>query len=403
LKKYIPPTLIDMNALLHAKTDWVIIDVRSPAEFAKAHIPEAVNLPLFSNEERAIVGTTYKQESPEQALLIGLEFAGLKMRQYIEQALLIAPEKKVLVYCWRGGKRSESMGWLLSMAGFEVHILKGGYKYYRRYALHYYAMNQPKLIVLGGQTGIGKTYVLHQLLHKGEQIIVTGTITMNLIEILDQSSMILMGMPTTSNGEILVSGGQINLTAMQGSTPVYLTNGSVSVMVPTSNFDSQMALFEGIENSEGDVDWILSIDDSTSMPDSLGFVPDSSGGFFGGYYYFDWSDSTMGWINCDYFYADPNPLTSLTADMSSDYNSSNTAAYLHFSSINSVASLYHSGGDFSASGIPEGMAVTVVCISEISGNYYSAFVPVTVTTNIIVPITMTATTLADFEAAVANL
>jgi hypothetical protein len=232
---------------------------------------------------------------------------------------------------------------------------------------------------------------------------VTGTITMNLIEILDQSSMILMGMPTTSNGEILVSGGQINLTAMQGSTPVYLTNGSVSVMVPTSNFDSQMALFEGIENSEGDVDWILSVDDSTSMPDSLGFVPDSSGGFFGGYYYFDWSDSTMGWINCDYFYADPNPLTSLTADMSSDYNSSNTAAYLHFSSINSVASLYHSGGDFSASGIPEGMAVTVVCISEISGNYYSAFVPVTVTTNIIVPITMTATTLADFEAAVANL
>ncbi|MBK6332022.1 MAG: tRNA 2-selenouridine(34) synthase MnmH [Bacteroidetes bacterium] len=167
----IPPTLVDMNALLHAKTDWVIIDVRSPAEFAKAHIPEALNLPLFSNEERAIVGTTYKQQSTEQALLIGLEFAGLKMRQYIEQALLIAPEKKVLVYCWRGGKRSESMGWLLSMAGFEVHILKGGYKYYRRYALHYYAMNQPKLIVLGGQTGIGKTYVLHQLLHKGEQII----------------------------------------------------------------------------------------------------------------------------------------------------------------------------------------------------------------------------------------
>ncbi|MBK7039836.1 MAG: hypothetical protein IPH46_05020 [Bacteroidetes bacterium] len=66
-----------MNALLHAKTEWVIIDVRSPAEFA-AHIPEAINLPLFSNEERAIVGTTYKQQSTEQALLIGLEFAGLK-------------------------------------------------------------------------------------------------------------------------------------------------------------------------------------------------------------------------------------------------------------------------------------------------------------------------------------
>jgi hypothetical protein len=232
---------------------------------------------------------------------------------------------------------------------------------------------------------------------------VTGTITMSLIEILDQSSMILMGMPTTSNGEILVSGGQINLTAAQGSIPVYLTNGDVSVMVPTSNFDSQMALFEGIEGSEGDVDWILSIDDSTSMQDSLGFVPDSSGGFFGGYYYFDWNDSTLGWINCDYFYSSGDPLTSLTADLDAQYNLSNTSVYLHFTSMNSVASLYYDGTNFSSATIPENMQLTVVCISEISGSYYSALVPVTVTPNLVVPITMTATSLADFESAVANL
>jgi hypothetical protein len=111
----------------------------------------------------------------------------------------------------------------------------------------------------------------------------------------------------------------------------------------------------------------------------------------------------MGWINCDYFYSSGDPLTSLTADLDAQYNVSNTSVYLHFTSMNSVASLYYDGTNFSSTSIPENMQLTIVCISEISGSYYSALVPVTVTSNLVVPITMSATTLADFEAAIANL
>ncbi|MCC7029993.1 MAG: tRNA 2-selenouridine(34) synthase MnmH [Chitinophagaceae bacterium] len=149
----------------------LVVDVRSPGEFAKAHIPGAVNLPLFSDEERCIVGTAYKQLSPEKAMLLGLEFAGQKMRWYVENATALCPEKKMLLHCWRGGKRSESLGWLLSMAGFDVKVLKGGYKNYRKYVHTFFETMPAKFVVIGGQTGIGKTMVLNALAEKGEQVI----------------------------------------------------------------------------------------------------------------------------------------------------------------------------------------------------------------------------------------
>lgn len=233
---------------------------------------------------------------------------------------------------------------------------------------------------------------------------VTGNITISLVEILDQSNMILMDMPTTSGTNVLVSGGQLNVTASQSGSTIYLDdNASVSVMVPTNAFDSNMQLFDGVVDSDGDVDWILSTDDSSGMADSVIFVPDSSGGFFGGYYYFDWADSSLGWINLDYFYSNPDGVTDMTIDLSADYNQTNTAVFLHFSSLNSISGAYHNGTDFVAYGAPIGEAVTIVCISEISGQYYSAFVPVTITSGLVVPVTMNATTLADIETAINNL
>jgi tRNA 2-selenouridine synthase len=163
--------LIDIDTLRQQQSRCVVLDVRSPSEYNHAHIPGALNLPLFTDEERAIVGTLYKQVSPEKALLEGLGIAGGKMKFLVEQALLMAPEKKVIVHCWRGGKRSQSMAWLLGMAGFEVSVLAGGYKYYRQSVLKSFDSLTSKLIVIGGQTGIGKTYVLHQLQILGEQII----------------------------------------------------------------------------------------------------------------------------------------------------------------------------------------------------------------------------------------
>lgn len=162
---------IEIEEIFDHLAERPLIDVRTPAEFAKGHIPGAHNLPLFTNEERAVVGTAYKQESPEEALLRGLEFVGPKMRSFVEQSGQISGERQVVVHCWRGGRRSESMGWLLKLAGFDVLTVRGGYKAYRNYILQSFEKRTLPLIVLGGYTGSGKTEVLKALAARGEQVI----------------------------------------------------------------------------------------------------------------------------------------------------------------------------------------------------------------------------------------
>jgi tRNA 2-selenouridine synthase len=151
--------------------DRILIDVRSPAEYAHAHIPNAQNLPLFNNEERAKVGTAYKQVSPEHALIKGLEFVGPKMAGYVKKMIKWAANRKVVIHCWRGGKRSGSMAWLLRFAGFDVVTLEGGYKNYRNFILQRFENQALNIIILGGKTGSGKTAILHELEKQGEQII----------------------------------------------------------------------------------------------------------------------------------------------------------------------------------------------------------------------------------------
>ncbi|MBT8218889.1 MAG: tRNA 2-selenouridine(34) synthase MnmH [Bacteroidia bacterium] len=148
-----------------------IIDVRSPAEFQRGHIPRASNLPIFSNEERAIIGTIYKQKGQEQAIDKGLEIAGSKMSDYVSQLRQITNEKKIVIHCWRGGRRSASLAWLFSFVGYKVFTIEKGYKAYRSYVQKMIAGNELYLIVLGGKTGSGKTAVLHKLKTMGEQII----------------------------------------------------------------------------------------------------------------------------------------------------------------------------------------------------------------------------------------
>lgn len=118
-----------------------------------------------------IVGTIYKQQNPQEALLKGLEFVGPKMRPLIEQVKGATEQTSIAVHCWRGGKRSGSTGWLLGMAGYQVHTLKGGYKAYRTFILDQLATLPLKLVVLGGRTGCGKTKILHALAKQEEQII----------------------------------------------------------------------------------------------------------------------------------------------------------------------------------------------------------------------------------------
>ncbi len=157
--------------IFQLEPDRVLLDVRTPAEYAQGHVPGAQNLPLFSDEERAEVGTLYKKVSPERAFLRGLDLAGAKMSWYVKEAMRLAPGKKVAVHCWRGGQRSGSLATLLSFAGFDVQVLQGGYKAYRTHVLEQFAQRKSRYVVLGGKTGSGKTEILKQLVSLGEQVI----------------------------------------------------------------------------------------------------------------------------------------------------------------------------------------------------------------------------------------
>ncbi len=147
-----------------------IIDVRSPSEFADGHISGALNLPLFSDDERAKVGTTYKKSGKGEAIELGLEFVGPKMKALAKTAKKISPSGKLRIHCWRGGMRSEKMAWLFELVGLEVSVLAGGYQAFRKQLLKDFK-NLRHIILLQGPTGCGKTMILHELKKKGEQII----------------------------------------------------------------------------------------------------------------------------------------------------------------------------------------------------------------------------------------
>ncbi|MBI4152449.1 tRNA 2-selenouridine(34) synthase MnmH [Candidatus Woesearchaeota archaeon] len=142
----------------------VFLDTRTPKEFAEDHVLDAVNLPLLSDEERAVVGTIYKQVSQEKAIEQGIEFFSKKMPQFIKEAGKYK-DKKIVVYCWRGGMRSRTVTSLLESFGYNVRQLEGGYKKYREYVrerLYNYPLTA-KLIVLCGLTCTGKTDLLQKL------------------------------------------------------------------------------------------------------------------------------------------------------------------------------------------------------------------------------------------------
>lgn len=147
-----------------------MIDVRTPAEFEQGHIPGAINIPIFTNEERVQVGTKYKRSSKDAAVLLGLELVGPKLSVFVRRAKKIAIDGKILIHCWRGGMRSGSMAWLFETAGLKPSLLVGGYKAYRQYIRK--SFSQPtNLIVIGGYTGSGKTEVLHKLIEMDEQVL----------------------------------------------------------------------------------------------------------------------------------------------------------------------------------------------------------------------------------------
>ena len=176
---------INIEYFLELSKHYPVIDVRSPAEYKHAHIPGAYSLPLFTNEERAIVGTAYKQESREIAIKHGLDFFGPKMKRMVEEVESLVqnrqsdikdPElralnsKNICIYCWRGGMRSGAVSWLLDVYGFKVYTLIGGYKKFRTRVLETFKLPFD-LKIIGGYTGAGKTEVIKELEKAGEHVI----------------------------------------------------------------------------------------------------------------------------------------------------------------------------------------------------------------------------------------
>ena len=183
-----PVQKLTIQQFIELSYQYPVLDVRSPGEYNHAHIPGAYSLPLFTDEERKVVGTTYKQQSREKAIKVGLDYFGVKMRKMVEEVEALVDGRSslagkklhsangqpttanLLVHCWRGGMRSAGVAWLLDLYGFKVYTLVGGYKTYRKWVREQFEIHY-NLTVLGGYTGSGKTEVLHQLKAKGKPVI----------------------------------------------------------------------------------------------------------------------------------------------------------------------------------------------------------------------------------------
>lgn len=162
-----------LRALLDHGFD-TIIDVRAPSEHAEDRIPGAISLPVLDDDERARVGTIYTRESPFRARKIGAALVARNAARHIEGPLADRDGGwRPLVYCWRGGQRSNSFASILQQIGWRVAVLEGGYRTYRRMVVStlYDAPVAAPVVALDGFTGTAKTAILHRVAALGAQVL----------------------------------------------------------------------------------------------------------------------------------------------------------------------------------------------------------------------------------------
>lgn len=162
-----------INEFIKHKDIYVPVDVRSPGEFHEAHIPNAINVPLFTDEERAEIGTIYKQVGQKAAKWRAMEIVSPKLPKLLEDIKEIEEtKKKPLLYCWRGGMRSQSISHFAMMAGLHIQRLEGGYRAFREYIVENIPNILPgQAVVIYGLTGTGKTEILHNLKKLGYPVL----------------------------------------------------------------------------------------------------------------------------------------------------------------------------------------------------------------------------------------
>ncbi len=168
------PRSLDYTQQPWTETYSEIIDVRSESEFAEDHMPGAINLPVLDDAERAKVGTLYKQVCPFDARKVGASLVAQNIARHLDTHFAAKnKDYHPLVYCWRGGQRSNSMALVLNQIGWQVTVLDGGYKTYRTYVRDQLEKlpEQFTYQVLSGLTGSGKTRILRQLAHRGVQVL----------------------------------------------------------------------------------------------------------------------------------------------------------------------------------------------------------------------------------------
>lgn len=226
---------------------------------------------------------------------------------------------------------------------------------------------------------------------------VSGNVTIKLKEVYTKKDMILTGMIPMAGSLPLVSGGEFFIQATQNGEILKLSgSGSVQVSVPTGVTPSNL-MNEFYADD-------LTITDSTGWStnnDSIIVIQDSTGNGTGNYYYFE--IDSMDWINCDYFWNDPAPKTNISVNAGSEYNGTNCVVFMSIDGQNTIGQLYYNNPSYTANGWPTGKAVTFIAISEINGQYYSAFKSALITVNHNETLNLSPTTEAQIIQDLANL
>ena len=200
-----------------------VLDVRSPAEFAQGHIPGAHNLPLFSDQERAAVGTAYKQEGRQPAIDLGLQLIGPRLADLATELRRHHSGSDLRLHCWRGGLRSGSIAWLAELLDQPVQLLEGGYKAFRQWVLA--RLEEPWPIqLLGGRTGCGKTELLLALRARGGAVIDLEGLAHHR-----GSSFGGLGQPPQPSNEHFENRLAMELVALRDQGPIWLEAESAQI------------------------------------------------------------------------------------------------------------------------------------------------------------------------------
>ncbi|MEO5585505.1 MAG: hypothetical protein ABIQ75_08630 [Flavobacteriales bacterium] len=256
---------------------------------------------------------------------------------------------------------------------------------------------------IDGAHGFFGGFEVHAFRH-ADGSIVSGNVDIDLVEAYTVGQMLWLNKQTMGlqGGQLkpLVSGGQFRLRAFQNGVALRLAPDGGYAAVPSATFpDPAMEVFSGTLDGAGRITWtqwpnspILPTD--SALLDSIPAVED---------FYYRFGTDSLNWINCDYFYSSSQPLTGIQVVCPSGYDHSNTAVWIVFPDLNSLANVYGGTGNVFEPGsgyeMPIGLNVVVVALSDIGGTYYSSFTNTTVTQGLNLPITLQPTTLAEFQAA----